>query len=401
MNLVKTAESKFPFTTAIGQMISPTRQPALAGTLGIFCWPDTGKAAVSSIATTYAITCSYVGMKQENNELIGHGQVDKARFSDMRSRRPSTTIQGVAIATQENADECIDRIVEYRDKTASLLLECTDSRRREMYKAELELLENAAKTFLPFRNAETRQIGHVVYPPPISMINEYHGDAISPCLRDICLVKLDNLKAPSSHASPVSIETPWPANFVDLRMAQKDSPARLTEFLNSFPQVPPSGRPGHTAPNPVVFKYPDNGLLKLSGVTPVEEMSSPPGLTSGGLGDYCIVVGKNGAKTGLTWGWASEILSVRRNHFGTHKEYSREWAIHGLGKNEAMGKKSLPFSEHGDSGAAVFGIDGRLGGFLTSGSDDILAHGADVTYATPAVYVLDDIEKALGTKITF
>lgn len=144
------------------------------------------------------------------------------------------------------------------------------------------------------------------------------------------------------------------------------------------------------------FRKPKDSLLPIAGVIPPVEIRNPPSPTINVDGDECILVGKRGATTGLTCGSPSELESTVRNCLpnGGGTFVSQEWAIHG-----SLGKKTVPFSERGDSGAAVFGIDGRLGGFITRGTDPNAGLSVDISYATPAALVLADIEAVLGQPV--
>jgi hypothetical protein len=98
-------------------------------------------------------------------------------------------------------------------------------------------------------------------------------------------------------------------------------------------------------------------------------------------GEPCLIVAKNGPMSGLTWGRASEVESVKRTDF---EELSREWCV-----VELVGHQ--PFSAKGDSGSIVFDLNGRIGGMMTSGAG--LNDRLDTTYVTPMVRLLSDIRE--------
>ena len=63
----------------------------------------------------------------------------------------------------------------------------------------------------------------------------------------------------------------------------------------------------------------------------------------------------------------------------------KEWAI------LSDDKSFSPFSTKEDSAALVVDVEGRMGGFLTGGSD--FSDQTDITYATPIVALLQDMHK--------
>jgi hypothetical protein len=100
-------------------------------------------------------------------------------------------------------------------------------------------------------------------------------------------------------------------------------------------------------------------------------------------GEPCLIVGKRGKATGMTWGCGNELKSCVRGE-GT-KEISMEWCIVPIGR-------AFPrFAEPGDSGSAVFDVTGRVAGILTGGAR--LGGPADVTYVTPMAWIQEDMKK--------
>jgi hypothetical protein len=49
------------------------------------------------------------------------------------------------------------------------------------------------------------------------------------------------------------------------------------------------------------------------------------------------------------------------------------------------------FSEGGDSGSCIFDVDGRIGGIVDGGLASQLG-SADITYATPIHWIINDLE---------
>lgn len=100
----------------------------------------------------------------------------------------------------------------------------------------------------------------------------------------------------------------------------------------------------------------------------------------------CLIVGKRGRSTGVTWGTANEVMSVTRTFSAM---ISKEWCI--------LSSISTPFSKKGDSGSAIFDLKGRIGGIMSSGMG--LTDSADTTYATPMDWLLSDINEQLKEPI--
>lgn len=97
-------------------------------------------------------------------------------------------------------------------------------------------------------------------------------------------------------------------------------------------------------------------------------------------GDPCLVVFKNGAKTGMTIGRANNVSSYTRNYFAGQYQESREWPV--IPTDEHSGA----FSAKGDSGACVGDAFNRVGGILTGGSG--ATDSSDVTYLTPISFIM-------------
>lgn len=134
--------------------------------------------------------------------------------------------------------------------------------------------------------------------------------------------------------------------------------------------------------------YPGDGLLKLGGIIPDEEMHRapvlPPELDDK---DQCHFVFKRGMTSGLTLGRANGIESkVREDDTSSY-----EWAIAPFGTER--GPFAGPFSQPEDSGSVVVDGRGRIGGLITAGSG--ITPRVDTTYATPISFLLDRM-KAKG-----
>jgi hypothetical protein len=101
----------------------------------------------------------------------------------------------------------------------------------------------------------------------------------------------------------------------------------------------------------------------------------------------CLIVGKSGRSSGVTWGTANEVMSVTRKTPAAVN--SKEWCM--------LSSISKPFSEAGDSGSVIFDLRGRIGGIMSSGMG--LTDSLDTTYATPMDWLLSDIKEQLKEPI--
>jgi len=127
-----------------------------------------------------------------------------------------------------------------------------------------------------------------------------------------------------------------------------------------------------------------------------EEMLLFSGFVPRGELQNRIPVLKQGASTGLTFGETSGVVSVVRDATANGR-YSKELSIVGI--------NNQPFSRSGDSGSAIVDVTGRVVGILNGGAK----HGArtdneqrkcnDLTYATPAYWILDRME-LVGLNLT-
>ena len=126
-----------------------------------------------------------------------------------------------------------------------------------------------------------------------------------------------------------------------------------------------------------------NKSLKLDGCIPEDDMKHPK---MKDINDE-LIVAKRGPITGVTWGRANEVKSVRRID---PEVTSREWCVVGLAAGQ-------PFSARGDSGSIVFDLKGRIGGIMTAGAG--LTERVDTTYVTPMDWLLSDIKEQLKMPI--
>ncbi len=131
----------------------------------------------------------------------------------------------------------------------------------------------------------------------------------------------------------------------------------------------------------IAFKYPEGRKLKIQGVVTPELLANPDLYDSEGW--PCLLVGKDGTKTGLTFGRYAGLVSFFSNELGVE---SIELGIYNLDKNAGV------FSDKGDSGALVWDGLGRFVGQLHSGQSKGGLTSSHITYATPGWWLLQRIK---------
>ncbi|CCF32512.1 hypothetical protein CH063_04888 [Colletotrichum higginsianum] len=141
-----------------------------------------------------------------------------------------------------------------------------------------------------------------------------------------------------------------------------------------------------------VYIGPPQSTLSLmaAGFLPASELQNPK---------KKLIVGMRGRTSGLTFGLVNQVKSVTRRPITDGQTFiSKECCIVGDRANRE-------FTQHGDSGACVFDLNGRAVAMVTGGisrqqvskgGDDYgLDRAMDVTYATPMEWLLEDM-KACG-----
>jgi hypothetical protein len=217
---------------------------------------------------------------------------------------------------------------------------------------ELKSLQETKEFLESFAEPDNRVIGHTFFSPSYSL---HHPKG---WLRDWALIELDIKKFGDKP----------PTNIVYIG----DISDTIKKKLNARP-------PGFH------FKMRGNKSLKLQDYIREDEIAHPT------MRDWnnepCLIVGKSGRSTGVTWGTANEVKSVTR--IFSSEMVSKEWCV--------LSSISNPFSEPGDSGSVIFDLKGRIGGIMSSGVG--LTNSVDTTYATPMDWLLSDINEQLKEPI--
>ncbi|KZP05506.1 hypothetical protein FIBSPDRAFT_967210 [Athelia psychrophila] len=201
-----------------------------------------------------------------------------------------------------------------------------------------------------------RVLGHVVYAPPLTV-----STGPKQFTEDWALIELNQDK----------IDWKFFKGNV-MYLGNKISPSNF--ILKMHPH--PEGRSS--------FKYPVGGLLQVKGIVKENEIRQPTSLDANG--EECLIVIKNGMKTGVTIGRGTGIESFVREYDNDIKLTSTEIAIHTYNHNAGA------FSGDGDSGSIVVDGLGRIVGLLTGGTGSAVS--TDVTYVTPYFWVEEKIKKA-------
>jgi len=137
---------------------------------------------------------------------------------------------------------------------------------------------------------------------------------------------------------------------------------------------------------PTTFQYPEGRKLRIMGCATEEDLANPTEIDSEGR--TCLIVGKDGNATDLTFGHYAGLVSFTLNELGIP---SVELGIYNMGV-----KNSDAFSAKGDSGSLVWHMRGGnafIVGQLHSGSNKGGSTSNHVTYCTPGWYLLGEIKK--------
>ena len=324
-------------TTTLGQSLPSICTPLIEGSLGLYLQVE-GKDSY------FALTCRHLVWDSKTGEVGG--------YKRNNTSQPAVRMLQPGSGTIESEMERLERCLEYWVKPD----EC-----HEKGEAILESLLKRQKFLKEFQKPEDRVIGHVYASPSQSIDQELRWT------RDWALIELDKDKYVAT-----------PNNMVYLGAAALNKEPRWLLY-------------GH---NPLMCKYlalPYDRFIKLQDFIPIEEMKNPSMKDMNG--DPCLLVAKRGRTTDLTWGLANEVMSVVRWY--DHAVPSYEWCILASEKEHPRSQ----FSEHGDSGSAIFDIKGRVGGILTGGCGQ--AGLTDTTYATPFEWIMSDMERFLEEKVYF
>jgi hypothetical protein len=138
------------------------------------------------------------------------------------------------------------------------------------------------------------------------------------------------------------------------------------------------------------FKYPGGRMYEIERVAPPELLANPDMFDNEGR--PCLIVGKDGTKTGLTFGRYAGLESYLCNDLGVE---SIELGIYNWGKNFPV------FSNKGDSGALIWDGNHHAVGQLHSGMSKGGSSNSHITYATPIWWLMGRIKREFPNAIFF
>ncbi|KAM3457621.1 hypothetical protein MY3296_001053 [Beauveria thailandica] len=127
--------------------------------------------------------------------------------------------------------------------------------------------------------------------------------------------------------------------------------------------------------------------LPLKDIIRISEIRNPvPERRKHGIGPATLV-GKLGPKTDLTFGYASTFTSVIRTPIGGDTTVTEVWPVITSTRNY--------FSDDGDSGSCVWGLDGRVAGIVVAGNGKQLEGDTwhDITYVVPMEAILENMKR--------
>ncbi|KAF8992689.1 hypothetical protein BDQ17DRAFT_1369248 [Cyathus striatus] len=312
---------------ALGLSIAPLKYAGYSGTGGLY---------LSDGDNMYFLTSRHV--------VLPGGQADNIPYYCRQSSQGAVQIMLPAPPVFDNIDMSLEEKIQIRKGTVNRYGAQLSQLRRDEESGldvkairagiELELRNEEANVqkledfksnvINNMREFDDRVIGHVVYAPPFAAVGE------GCFIQDLALIKLNR--------GTIDWST-FKGNVIDL---------------------------GDT------FDYPDDRLLPIKGVVPLDE------LVNSGEGMTFI---KNGVKTGTTIGCGIGMESVEYN-IGNTKLLGNMFAIEPV-------QVGRPFSDYGDSGSIVVDSRGRAAGLLTGGTPK-----KDKSFVIPIACVLESVKIA-------
>jgi len=353
-----TSDFDEPLTTTLGLPICAQSTPWAEGTGGLFVTEG------ENTERLFLVTARHVVFPpdKEKNELFEHKD-SQPRYNVVHFGDAAFNKYIESIRSKARDEEFIIRHHEDRVEAVKGKDDLRANRERKHAQAELDKskkalpkLKTVYKDVLAhWATPESRVLGHVTLSPPINV-----GVGSGGYTEDWAVIQID--------ASKVNV-TNFDGNAIDLG-------AHISPY-DFICMMSPGPRNAHS------FKYPLDGLLRLKGTIPDEEMRNPTALDENN--NPCLMIIKRGNATGLTVGRANDVFSyVRDYNGGGNNKTSKEWAI------LPFDSKSGAFSEKGDSGSVIVDGIGRVGGLLTSGAGATIS--SDITYATPISFLLKCME---------
>jgi hypothetical protein len=348
-----TFTARDPYTATLGIPISTKNRPWAEGTGGFYM------SAGGHDEGIYLVTARHVVLPNDEDE-----NKEYKRENDSHAREdvvvlgtPSFNDKLAAIDDEIRGQESAIIDAEERIKLANGEDDPGLVREREKAERDLHEAHEALKALRTLRleisdnweAKENRVFGELAWAPPITLSTEPDQYTL-----DLAVIKIDEGKLDAKNYRGNSIN-------IGNKYTRK-------EFMDKV-------NLNHT--NTTSFKFPANRLVMLRDQVLESALVKPVPDTNG---CPCLVVFKNGAKTGTTIGKANNVSSFTRNYFAGRYQESREWPVISIDKH------SGGFSKNGDSGSCVVDAFRRVGGIVTGGSGAIDC--CDVTYVTPISFIM-------------
>ena len=335
-----TAWVREPFSTALGLPICAEATPSIEGTGGFFISDHRTPGKI------YLVTARHVVFdpNTDSNQLYRY-HIPKQRknvllFGDDAIKKHITAIES-AIASKRLVVMRLEHSLKYAEHVETEGNRALQEARTAASALEQFLVDNSKD----WKKPENRVLGHIVLSPPTGFNVGTDGFT-----EDWAVIEIDSSKVDLTN---------FIGNVIDLSTVNRN---KFTAWM--YPN----------ATNPHSFKYPDNGLLKVSGTIPDEEMWKLSPRTLDHDNDPCIMVIQCGCTSDLTVGRLNGIRSFTRYCSKGQAHISKEIAV--LPRNSDSGV----FSCGGDSGSPVVDGKGRLAGMITGGAGDTIV--SDCTYCT-------------------
>ncbi|KAJ2925756.1 hypothetical protein H1R20_g11340, partial [Candolleomyces eurysporus] len=373
---------RITISSTLGTAISATNAPDAAGTRGFYV------ASEDDPPKLYFLTCRHVVFPSSSTveENLEYEYPVKAGSLEMCIgviQPPTGTLQCVKEGGLKKIKQLEDNVASYQRQAAALEGKRWQKKLKETTRWELEDHQKKLEAFKKELDAldawsdeSDRVIGHVVYSPPITTCGSTpsdHGSNDNKFILDVCVCELDPSKLDAGN---------FLGNVVDLGGDGRE-----------YTLVRLIGR--HKLKRNI--NHDEMRLLKLEGFTPIDEMVNPttPDVADGN--DY-LRVGKRGGATGLTFGKANNLPSLRTHEFSssngtapTMKFRALEWGVFPPEPEPWGPRFREDFSAGGDSGATVFDVENRIVGMLTGGSGT--RDYVDIAYMMPGESIVDEISR--------
>ncbi|KAJ2925752.1 hypothetical protein H1R20_g11342, partial [Candolleomyces eurysporus] len=380
-------ELRIPVSSTLGTAISSTNAPDGAGTRGFYV------ASEDDPPKLYFLTCRHVvfpssSTVEQNVEYEYPGKTGSLEPCIGVIQPPTGTLQCVKEGGLKKIKQLEDSVASYQREAAALERKRWQKKLKETTRWELEDHQKKLEAFKKelealdaWSDESDRVIGHVVYSPPITTCGSApsnHDSNGNEFILDVCVCELDPSKLGAGN---------FLGNVVDLGGDGRE-----------YTLVKLIGR--HKLKRDM--NYDDMRLLKLEGFTPIDEMVNPTTTDVADGNDY-LRVGKRGGATGLTFGKANNLPSLRTYDLSssnntastmtasTMKFRALEWGVFPPEPEPWGPQYREDLSAGGDSGATVFDVENRIVGMLTGGSGT--RDYVDIAYVMPGESIVEEISR--------